>query len=114
MSQKSPVSPLFRLAALALSLALVALGSGCASDLYMDCSFDGSSPDPRERECAENDRSTCVAATGDCNTDLCMRYQDEAPYCTDTCEEDSDCRGGECIQVEQGSSLRYCVQTAEE
>ena len=92
--------------AVVLALAMIgfAMGAiGCSDDLYAKCQPD--------EELGCDGAYSCVAEPDfQCSTRICAQYQDKgAAFCTQRCEADGDCAGGECRNVVLGTPTKYCV-----
>lgn len=82
---------------------LALLVTGCADDLYSDCSPDD------ELGC-DDDSYSCVAEPDfQCSTQVCAKYKGGRTYCTQSCTSDGECQGGECKRFILGRDDKYCV-----
>lgn len=92
---------------------IVGIGlTGCADDLYGECSIEPESGDVLESclEEGENSSKSCVVqGQHECQTGTCGRYRGSAPFCTSLCSSDEDCPSGECREFVFQSGERYCV-----
>ncbi len=105
---------MIRMAQISLLIILFLMGfamSGCADDMYGECSI---SPDPGDtlERCLGDDgssqKSCVVAGEIECQTGACARYRSSDFFCTSSCESDGDCPSGVCREftLHQGT---YCV-----
>lgn len=84
--------------------------TGCADDLYGQCTID--SEDLWLRECATGENTSCIVEEQlECQTRTCGRYRGSTPFCTIECTEDGDCPNGECREFVFQSGQRHCVAT---
>ena len=87
--------------------------TGCDDNYGDSCSF----PQSEELEVACTDPGTGRLATcvyrrsSDCTSSICALYLGSDPFCTESCEEDSDCpgTGSVCRTLSSGATVGFCV-----
>jgi hypothetical protein len=101
---------------IALVGALGLLLGACTDDYGTPCNFPAS-PEVT-RACAANtdsdgntSRATCVDSfNADCESRLCIQFEGQAAYCSQTCSAEADCPSGStCVSDENATISAFCV-----
>jgi len=92
---------------------LLLITTGCSSEPgYTACYLDAASTNEAVATCgaAPGTVSCVVTDQIQCESRICARYQGSEPFCTSTCQTDSDCDQGECREFVLGTGAKYCTE----